>query len=80
MLNAMRSGNEGGDDQITTLQDIGKGGQSQAQRDEEEEMMAEDDEEQRKKKEGEDLSQFFLNAEGKPFDPLKKFGSIEDGN
>lgn len=28
----------------------------------------------------EDMSRFFLNAEGKSFDPLKKFGSIEDGN
>ena len=26
------------------------------------------------------MQRFFLNAEGKPFDPVKKFGSIEDGN
>ena len=26
------------------------------------------------------MSMYFLNNEGKPFDPYKKFGSIEDGN
>lgn len=26
------------------------------------------------------MSRFFLSADGKPFDPIKKFGSIEDGN
>lgn len=34
----------------------------------------------RNKKVAEDLSRLFVNAEGKPFDPDKKFGSIEDGN
>jgi hypothetical protein len=40
----------------------------------------EDDPDLKAKVEVEDMSRFFLNAEGKSFDPLKKFGSIEDGN
>jgi hypothetical protein len=39
-----------------------------------------EDQEDLKKKEEEEMQRFFLNAEGKPFDPMKKFGSIEDGN
>jgi len=43
-------------------------------------MAYEREERLRSMKMAEDLSRFFVNAEGKPFDPVKKFGSIEDGN
>jgi len=43
-------------------------------------MMMVEDEVDLKKQEEEAMQRFFLNAEGKPFDPVKKFGSIEDGN
>ena len=43
-------------------------------------MLAEEEERSKHQKQVEDMSRFFLNAEGKPFDPLKKFGSIEDNN
>jgi len=43
-------------------------------------MMMVEDEVDLKKQEEEAMQRFFLNAEGKPFDPVKKFGSIEGGN
>ena len=51
--------------------------QQQAQEDQ---LLMQEDQEDLKKKEEEEMQRFFLNAEGKPFDPMKKFGSIEDGN
>ncbi len=42
-------------------------------------MMMEEEEDLQKNKKGNELQDFYVTADGKSFDPVKKFGSIEDG-
>ena len=42
-------------------------------------LEQEEEENKNKKKNGTELQHFFLTMDGKPFDPAKKFGTIEDG-
>jgi hypothetical protein len=41
--------------------------------------MMEEEIAQSKQKKGSQFQDLFISAEGKPFDPAKKFGTIEDG-
>jgi len=42
-------------------------------------MNEEEEDLKKQKKSGTDLQSFFVGADGKPFDPAKKFGTIQDG-
>lgn len=42
-------------------------------------LEQEEEDNKNKKRNGTELQSFFLTMDGKPFDPAKKFGTIEDG-
>ena len=84
MLQAIANGelppHEGDVANLGDLSNRFKSREQEAQLEMQDQLAYEQEERLRNMKVAEDLSRFFVNAEGKPFDPVKKFGSIEDGN